>query len=93
MRKGIKRNVQNRVNANRARIVEARDREEREAAGVTRVESTAEEGADKAMRPERVLMKPIPARISGKVLSLDVAYSAHRSSGKQEQKEQGTDAF
>jgi len=34
MRKGIKRNVQNRVNANRARIVEARDREEREAAAL-----------------------------------------------------------
>jgi len=34
MRKGIKRNVLQRVNANRARIVEARDREEREAAAL-----------------------------------------------------------
>ncbi len=93
MKRSVKGNVWRRIAGNRQRIEEAQQREEREAAGVTRVESTAEEGADKAMRPERVLMKPIPARISGKVLSLDVAYSAHRSSGKQEQKEQGTDAF
>jgi hypothetical protein len=35
----------------------------------------------------RALAAPIPARVSDKVQSLDVAYSAHRSSCKEEQKE------
>jgi len=47
MRRGIKTNVQNRVNANRARIVEARDREERRPRSVATVEAAAaaKEGA------------------------------------------------
>ena len=35
----------------------------------------------------RALAAPIPARVSDKVQSLDVAYSARRCSDKQEQKE------
>jgi hypothetical protein len=69
MKRGIKTNVLNRVAANRQRIEEARQREEREAAAI------------------RALAAPVPARSSGKVLSLDFAYSARWSSGKKEHKE------
>ena len=69
MRRNIRTNVLNRVNANRHRIEQAREREDREAAAI------------------RALAAPIPARVSDKVRSLDVSDSAHRCSGKQEQKE------
>jgi hypothetical protein len=41
----------------------------------------------------RALAASVPARVSDKVQSLDVAYSACIPSDKEEQKEQGTDGF
>jgi len=44
MRRGIRSNVLQRVNANRARIVEAREREEREAAVIRALNQKKEQG-------------------------------------------------
>jgi hypothetical protein len=69
----MRRSIQNSV---RQRIAANRQRAEQE--------RQRDEGEREAIR---ALAAPIPARVSDKFQSLDVAYSAHRSSGKEEQKE------
>jgi hypothetical protein len=58
----------------------------RVAANRQRIEDTRERYGREAAAI-RALAAPVPARVSDKVQSLDVAYPAHRSSGKEEQKE------